>query len=100
MEQEPNELNAKGYGEAAREKYWNEITTDEKVERMRNEVKRALRQIDDQWTRLHKMTEIFRKHNHLEGKLVSQVDEYFDLGANVGLGRVAPYEPDPDKVYF
>ncbi len=49
---------------AQREKYWGELTTDEKVERMRTIIKRLQDSVDEDYGLLHRLHDAFTDHEH------------------------------------
>jgi len=51
-------------GGPSRDKYWSEITADERIVRMRSELKRALRRIDEQGKVIAKLTVQITYHEH------------------------------------
>jgi archaellum component FlaC len=81
--------------EESREKYWSELTTDEKVERMRDQVKSLIRIVD----RLnYKLNLLFRhSHHDHEGRVTIPIDECREAIGAIG-GRVKP--ENKDDVYF
>ena len=56
----------------SREKYWSELTTEEKVERMRNEVQSLQTQI----ARHGKMINHFFNHLHQDGKITIPIERH------------------------
>jgi len=51
-------------GGPCREKYWSEITADERIVRMRSELKRAQRRIDEQGNAIAKLLTQMAEHEH------------------------------------
>jgi hypothetical protein len=75
-----------------REKYWNELDWEEKVERMREVVKRlerALEKLSNSYLQLE-------RHDHLDGQLVIRLSDLYHEQAYYG-GR---YRPNKDEEYF
>jgi hypothetical protein len=77
----------------SREKYWSELTTDEKVERMREQVKNLIRIVD----RLDYKLNLLLRHSHHEGGVTIPIDECREAIGAIG-GRVKP--ENKDDVYF
>jgi hypothetical protein len=74
------------------EKYWSELTTEEKVERMRNEV----RSLQTQVKCYGKMIDLFFHHLHQDGKITIPIERHnggeSEERMRRGLGK--------DDVYF
>jgi hypothetical protein len=80
--------------EESREKYWSELTTDEKVERMRNEVKDLIRLV----VQLDYRLRLLFRHSHSEGRITAPIDE---IRAEVIGSMGGEVEPSMnDDVYF
>ena len=81
----------------SREKYWGELKTDEKIERLRNLLKSCVAEND----RLRRKLSVFNRHTHDEsGKAVSVKplsEDYDEYGAQVGMKSVSS---NPDDVYI
>lgn len=77
------ETNALG-GTYEKPKMWKELTSEEKIERMRGEIKRLQNMLSMQGGRMNSIEENFRKHNHLDGKVVKDMtNEYGAIGGSV-----------------
>lgn len=89
-------------GGAMREKYWNELTSDEKVERMRGQLKVTMRQLEEMTERLYATESLLKRHEHMNGKVVQEADRGYEKVSSLGrLGSLTPFGRDnPDAVYF
>ena len=79
------------------DKYWKELTPDEKIERMRSEVKNLKISNSNLWDLVNNLMLQMESHEHLNGKVV------LPLMGRIGMGgmevRLAP-SANPDEVYF
>jgi conjugal transfer/entry exclusion protein len=75
-----------------REKYWSELTTEERVERMREQVKNLQREIRSLGNLIQNLSE----HNHLNNEIV------MPLRSRRGLEKTEQTRrgPGKDDVYF
>lgn len=82
---------------ASREKYWSELTADEKIERMRQILKRATSEGNLNHRRLETLEDVFWGHSHdSEGNPVARVRI-----PNRGHGEIGRDKPgNPDEIYF
>ena len=93
---------------ASRQKYWSELSSDEKIERMRREVKELQSQIASLTGILLEFGSDFRNHTHVNDRIVKPIDsltinsEISLRGFNVPhLRSDFPKNPkNPDEVYF
>lgn len=79
------------------EKYWVELTADEKIERMRNEVKSLKNKLNATNNNLFKVKELFLKHKHLDGEVVNKSDmrsDYDEIASGALINK------NQDQVYF
>lgn len=86
----------------SREKYWSEITSDEKIERMRTKIKYKDYLIEDMQKKLNRLEEFFYKHQHSDrtGKILVEPNQYDYLpSSSLGSPLVNPYSK-PDEVFF
>jgi hypothetical protein len=79
--------------EESREKYWSELTTDEKVKRMRDQVKSLIRIVD----RLDYKLNLLLRHSHHdhEGRVTVSIDECRQV-----IGEKVRPDINKDDVYF
>lgn len=86
-----------GLGLASRQKYWSEITADEKIERLRDLCKSVVRQNDSLRRELAKI----KRHTHDEsGKAVTVKplsEDYDEYGSSQLVGMKSM---NPDEVYI
>ena len=73
-----------------REKWWSEIDSDEKIERMRKEVKR----IDRAISRMR--AQIYRLNHHLHGEQGELLQKLLTTQEE----GIVPFDKDGDDVYF
>ncbi len=66
METTSNTASLQGLLGVSREKYWKELTADEKIERLRYEVRRLQNECDDLRGKLYKTNIIAEQHTHDE----------------------------------
>jgi hypothetical protein len=96
---------------ACREKYWSELTDAEKVERMREILKRSERRNEELQEMLHRLAPLVTGHQHgSDGRPVVPADRAFqselrgypDYGSKAyGLSRISQSNTgNPDDVYF
>jgi len=76
---------------ANRQKYWSEIDQDEKIKRLRAELKRYMRQLDD----LHYDVRRLKEHRHSSDGAPAVPFERPGYE-----GRTIRHEKDGDDVYF
>jgi hypothetical protein len=77
---------------AQREKYWSELEDAEKIERMREEVKKLERVAMSLSNKISK----WQRHSHQDNKIVIPLEQDYPPG-----GITTSRKPlDPDKVYF
>lgn len=74
-----------------REKYWNELTPDEKVERMRTILRRQTSQIEDMQRTLNLLMN--HSHNPVNGKLAVPLEDKRNTGQDFR-------QPLGDDCYF
>ena len=82
----------KDFSGPCREKYWSEISIEEKIERMRKEVKSLQREIRSLGDLLQNLSE----HNHLNNEIVMPLRSRRGHGEGEQMGR----GPGKDDVYF
>jgi hypothetical protein len=66
-------------------KKWDEITSDEKVERMREIIKQLQHAVARSQSDNHNLRQSFKKHFHTEKEIIVPYDEYSNNGA-IGIG--------------
>ncbi len=54
----------------SREKFWSELNDSEKIERLRSELKRAIRMANDALSEAYSAKRVAKEHAHLDGKVV------------------------------
>lgn len=88
------------YPMPSREKYWSELTSYEKIERMRTQVKYRDYLIDDMQKKLNKLEQFFYKHQHCErtAKVLVEPNQYEHITGGGLLG--AKYDSGSQEVYF
>lgn len=106
---------ADALGNAMREKYWSELSIEERIERTREIVQRTRREMGEQLAMIEsvlgenqRLSQRFLAHSHGADKvLIPAADERQYLAGMVGRGyagslnKCGPERPaDPDKVYF
>lgn len=84
-------------GGAMREKYWSEITSDEKVERMRNQVKMLQDKVSGLEEALYIIRKTFLNHAHTENKIVQYIQD-FESHLDKPWGSIGRY--DGNETYF
>lgn len=94
-------------GNVKREKYWEELTDSEKIERMRAIMKQKVyleNQLNELQNQVRQLRQVIVFHSHLDGKVVEPVSEYPKNGGLVPMvgGNVqSSSKPMSDKeVYF
>lgn len=90
-----------------REKYWNEINADEKIERVRTLVKSLVNQNDDFRRRITQLENFIWEHTHsVSGETVVKItkQERYKLDHGYGLDKIAgaygPSNNSNDNVYI
>jgi hypothetical protein len=63
----------------SREKYWDELTSDEKIERLGRQVEQMSRALNND----RRMNEFLRRHHHLNGKMVVEMDGGYNQAEGV-----------------
>ena len=80
-------------------KMWKDLTVEEKLERMREEIKKSLHQIYSRFGEIKDLKNDFQNHAHLDGKVVKDIKTY-----NSGLGGIGklsnPEAEAKGEVYF
>ena len=74
----PMGLAPKGY---VLPKKWDEITSDEKIERMREIIKQLQYSVSRAQSDNYNLRQSFKKHSHTEKEIVVPYDEYSNNGA-------------------
>ena len=83
--------------ETTRMKYWKELDADEKVERMREQVKRLEMRIENMGRLIDKLT----SHRHGEDGQLHVLFNPFESGYGGSPSRLLPSVPrEDDEVYF
>lgn len=83
-------------GMISREKYWSELTTEEKVERSRLQVQKLQDKIGQLETKLSNLNNKFCNHDHINGKVViAHNTEQYTAGEQRLNNR-----NKPDEVFF
>lgn len=82
---------------AQREKYWVELTEIEKIERMRDIVKKMQEQNNNLQNQVYSLQGQLREHEHINGKIYMPITRGGDLCGVTGIGRI---NQDPRKSYF
>jgi hypothetical protein len=90
--------------QACRDKYWSELSIEEKIERTRQMVKSLRVEVQQLYRlhdELHRLRSQFQSHRHQlddGGKVVILLSQDLDRGGYDNPAK--PAETDPDKVYF
>jgi hypothetical protein len=88
---------------ASREKWWSELTADEKIARLREIVRRQATMMREMDHRLHIVTNVNREHSHAPtGEAVIPIrtaDNYWPRDTGEQISRRREGE-GPDDVYF
>ena len=82
----------KDFPRITREKYWGELTTEEKIERMREQVKNLQREIRDLGSLIQSLSE----HSHLNNEIVMPLRSRRGHGEGEQMQR----GPGKDDVHF
>lgn len=85
---------------ASREKYWSEITHEEKTERTRNQIKMLQNRIDDLENALQIIRKTFLNHSHSDNNIVQKVNEFESHYGNTPHGRIGRLNANMDEIYF
>lgn len=81
--------------QAQREKYWGELSIEEKIERMRGVIKSQ----GSVMQALYQLERNFSQHQHsASGQIMLPFDRYISGGVNVGEAK--NISSDPNQVYF
>ena len=84
-----------------REKMWKELTVDEKVERMREMIKSQNYKINNANSKIDDLTNDFKNHEHLNGKVVKDIKIYNSGDSIRGVSLSASAEAEKEgNVYF
>lgn len=87
----------------SREKYWSELTADEKIERMRSEIKGLRSTNEYQASMIHKLRSAFYSHSHdmQNGYIVKRLVEWEEQSLNAPYcGATLAKNTDPNNTYF
>ena len=76
-------------GSDLRQKYWSELSIEEKIERTRDHIKRLEEKLYSIDTKVNKLL----RHKHLGDELVMKIETCPEYLGNI-------VRPSPDKVYF
>lgn len=82
---------------ADREKYWKDLTSDEKIERLREQVRIALNNNQNLREEVYNLTNKLNNHEHVNGRLM--LDAKLQQPAGYGLGLKST-SSNPENVYF
>lgn len=89
-------------GSVMRLKFWNEITSEEKIERTREQLKQFMRRMENVEDMAYKTKDAVTIHKHADGKVVLPIE-----GSNVIDGRSSGSslnnrigDKNGDEVYF
>lgn len=99
-----------GCCQAARQKYWSELSIEEKIERAREQIKLAQRQYEDILDGLNslaRMRDELTSHRHnmpagevmLPAMICPQPPGYYRTRGEIA-NRCLPNDADPNQVYF
>jgi len=69
-------------------KDWDALTADEKIERLREQVKNLSNQLGQAQTSIHGLRQKLKRHEHKDGKVV-EVKEITDFDDSYGMSGVA-----------
>ena len=90
-----------------REKYWKELSIEEKIERTREQEKRTQMRLDDLYNLVQRVVVEFEKHEHHDEKILLPIPitsfGYSGemIGAETTLKRMRTGKSEnPDEVYF
>jgi hypothetical protein len=89
-------------GKIEKSKGWFELTSDEKIERLREVIKQKQyfeNRVYSLENSLRKMRKLIVSHKHIDGKTLQEVSEYEDIGEN-SVGALMPKSIDEKEVYF
>lgn len=86
----------------SREKYWSELTPDEKIERLREQVKSVMALVSDQSNSLEHARAVLMQHTHNPiGQLLVPANEFSRARHTLNsLWRDKPGVRKDDQVYF
>lgn len=73
---------------ASREKNWNELTSDEKLERMRQIIKSLSRQLGEAQASINHQRECLCQHSHSDKGIVVPWNEYPNHNASLGVASL------------
>ena len=76
-------------------KPWVKTSSDEKIERLREVIKKLQRQLNMERTERNKFSSKFFSHQHHNGEIIQKMPTYDCNG-----GETMCAKPDPEKVYF
>ena len=84
-------------GGAERKKYWNELSAEEKIDRMREVIKRMERQLQTANGEVRNLQRELKNHRHLDGDVVYRAGDVDNLRHNTCGDMLVN---DPSKIYF
>ena len=72
-------------------KNWDELTADEKIERMREQIKYLSNSLGQAQATLHNLRGKLKRHSHHEGKVfeMKEVQDYDEGNGLIGLAKLA-----------
>lgn len=85
---------------ACRNKYWKELTSDEKIERTREQINLVKDRIERLENKQYNTDKLLRDHAHLDNKVVSIIKDSSYCHDEEPSSRRNRYIGNPDEVYF
>ena len=85
---------------AMRPKYWKELTADEKIERLREELKNTQRQLRNTVRLSDKLLHIVYEHHHVNDILMLPAIRHDQYGLAGEDSCLKSSSANPDEVYF
>ncbi len=81
-------------------KMWKDLTSDEKIERTRVEMKKFFDNIYYRLNEIDNLKNDFQNHSHSEGKVVKDVKTYNSIESNSAKLGVSREQEEKGEVYF
>src|SRR3990167_7871274 len=88
-------------GQASQPKMWKDLSVDEKLERMREQIKYVQQQAVNAINESQNVRNDLQNHDHLNGKIVKDIKTYNSIGLS-GIGKALhnPKAEAEGNVYF
>ena len=95
------ESNLTGTGNVITPKMWKDLSVDEKLERMREQIKYVQQQAVNAINESQNVRNDLQNHDHLNGKIVKDIKTYNSIGLS-GIGKALhnPKAEAEGNVYF